>query len=256
MGKDYLIRLEGISKSFGGVRALQDIDLGLYSNEVLALVGDNGAGKSTLVKIISGALSPDKGRIFLEGKEVSIRDPRDAALLGIQMCYQDLALVDCLDVATNIFLGREICKRVLGWIDILSLKRMREESINHLKALGIELQNVREKVKNLSGGQRQVIAVSRAAYWGTKLVILDEPTAALGVREAQRVNELIRNLKQRNISVIVISHNLQHVFFVADRVVVLRHGRKVGEKIIKETDGDEVVRMITGAEFSEREIGP
>jgi ABC-type sugar transport system ATPase subunit len=248
------MRLEGISKSFGGVRALQEIDLGIYDNEVLALVGDNGAGKSTLVKIISGAISPDKGRIFLEGKEVSIRDPRDAASLGIQMCYQDLALVDCLDVPTNIFLGREICKRVLGWIDILSLRRMREESISHLKALGIELQNVREKVKNLSGGQRQVIAVSRAAYWGTKLVILDEPTAALGVREAQRVNELIKNLKQRNISVIVISHNLQHVFYVADRVVVLRHGKKVGEKIIKETDGDEVVKMITGAEFSEREI--
>lgn len=238
------------------MRALQDIDLGLYSREVLALVGDNGAGKSTLVKIISGALCPDQGRIFLEGKEVSIRDPRDAALLGIQMCYQDLALVDCLDVPTNIFLGREICKRVLGLIDVLSLRRMREESVNHLKALGIELQNVREKVKNLSGGQRQVIAVSRAAYWGTKLVILDEPTAALGVREAKRVNELIKNLKQRNISVIVISHNLQHVFDVADRVAVLRHGRKVGERIIKETDGDEVVRMITGAEFSERDIGP
>lgn len=255
MGNDYLLRLEGISKSFGGVRALQDIDLEVYHNEVLALVGDNGAGKSTLVKIISGAIFPDKGRILLEGKEVSIKDPRDAALLGIQMCYQDLALVDCLDVPTNIFLGREICKRLFGWIDFLSFRRMREESVSHLKALGIELQNVREKVKNLSGGQRQVIAVSRAVYWGMKLVILDEPTAALGVREAKRVNELIKNLKQRDISVIVISHNLQHVFYVADRVVVLRHGKKAGERIIKETDGDEVVKMITGAEFSEREIG-
>lgn len=254
MGNDYLLRLEGISKSFGGVRALQDIDLEVNYNEVLAIVGDNGAGKSTLVKIISGAIFPDKGKIFLEGKEISIKNPMDAASLGIQMCYQDLALVDCLDVVTNIFLGREICRRAFGLIDVLSFRRMREESVSHLKALGIELQNVREKVKNLSGGQRQVIAVSRAVYWGTKLVILDEPTAALGVREAKRVNELIKNLKRKNISIIVISHNLQHVFYVADRVVVLRHGRNAGERIIKETDGDEVVKMITGAEFNEREL--
>ena len=250
MSNGHLMRLEGVSKSFGGVKALQDVDLEVAHNEVLALVGDNGAGKSTLVKVISGAILPDKGRIFIEDKEVSVRNPRDAALLGIQMCYQDLALIDCLDVTTNIFLGREICKRVLGAIDFLSFKKMRKESIRHLKDLGIELQNVREKVKNLSGGQRQVIAVSRAAYWGMKLVILDEPTAALGVREASRVNDLIKSLKQKNISVIVISHNLQHVFYVADRVVVLRHGKKVGEKIIKETDGDEVVKLITGAEFS------
>lgn len=253
MANDCLLRLEGISKSFGGVRALQDIDLEVNYNEVLALVGDNGAGKSTLVKIISGAIPPDKGKIFLEGKEVSIKNPGEAASLGIQMCYQDLALVDCLDVATNIFLGREICRRV-GFVDFLSFRKMREKSISHLKTLGIELQNVKEKVKNLSGGQRQVIAVSRAVYWGTKLVILDEPTAALGVREAKKVNELIKNLKQKNISIIVISHNLQHVFYVADRVVVLRHGRKAGERVIKETDGDEVVKMITGAEFNGQEL--
>ncbi len=253
MSEDHLLRLEGISKNFGGVKALQEIDLELAHNEVLALVGDNGAGKSTLVKIISGAILPDKGKVFLDDKEVSIRSPRDAALLGIQMCYQDLALIDCLDVTTNIFLGREICNRFLG-IDFLSFKKMKRESIRHLKDLGIELQNVKQKVRNLSGGQRQVIAVSRAAYWGTKLVILDEPTAALGVREAGRVNNLIKSLKQKNISVIVISHNMQHVFSVADRVVVLRHGRKVGEKVIKETDGDEVVRLITGAEFSGQTI--
>jgi ABC-type sugar transport system ATPase subunit len=253
LGKDYLLRLEGISKSFGGVRALQDIDLEVNYNEVLAIVGDNGAGKSTLVKIISGAIPSDEGKMFLEGEEIAIKNPRDAASLGIQMCYQDLALVDCLDVVTNIFLGREIYRRILGLIDFLSFRKMREESVNHLKSLGIELHNVGEKVKNLSGGQRQVIAVSRAVYWGTKLVILDEPTAALGVKEAKRVNELIKNLKNKNISVIVISHNLQHVFYVSDRVVVLRHGSKVGERVIKETDGDEVVKMITGAEFNERE---
>jgi ABC-type sugar transport system ATPase subunit len=249
LDNDYILRIEGISKNFGGIRALQNVDLEVNYNEVLAIVGDNGAGKSTLVKIIFGAILPDKGKIYFEGKEVSIKNPRDATLLGIQICYQDLALVDCLDVATNIFLGREICRHTFGLIDFLLLKRMREESVNHLKSLGIELQNVREKVKNLSGGQRQVIAISRAVYWGTKLVIFDEPTAALGVRESKKVNELIKNLKQNNISVIIISHNLQHVFYVADRVVILRRGEKVGERKIKETKGDEIVKMITGAEF-------
>jgi len=170
------------------------------------------------------------------------------------MGYQDLALVDSLDVATNIFLGRETCKRIFGFIDILCKNKMKEDSINHLRDLGIDLRDVGEKVKNLSGGQRQVISLSRAIYWGKKLIILDEPTAALGVREAKKVNELIKSLKERNISVVVISHNLQHVFLIADRVVVLRHGTKVGERIIKETDGDEVVKMITGAEFAGREL--
>jgi len=250
----YIFRLEGISKSFGGVKALQNINLEIKPNEVLAIVGDNGAGKSTLVKIISGAIIPDKGKIYFKEKEVLINNPREAALLGIQICYQDLALVDCLDVATNIFLGREICRRIFGLADFLLLKRMREESIKHLKSLGVEIQNVKEKVKNLSGGQRQVIAISRAVYWGTKLVILDEPTAALGVRESKKVNELIKSLKQNNISVIIISHNLQHVFYVADRVIVLRHGEKVGERKIRETDGDEIVKMITGSEFNGQEL--
>ena len=250
MDTHYLLQATGISKNFSGVKALQNVDLEVNSNEVLAIVGDNGAGKSTLMKIISGAILPDKGDIFIEGKKISIKNPRDAAALGIQMCFQNLALVDCLDVSTNIFLGREICKRVFGYFDFLRLSRMRKESVKHLKSLGIELQNVREKVNNLSGGQRQVIAISRAVYWGTKLVILDEPTAALGVREAANVNKLIKSLKQNDISVIVISHNLQHVFYVADRVVVLRHGRRVGERIIKDTDGDEVVKMITGSEVA------
>jgi ABC-type sugar transport system ATPase subunit len=246
--------VKGISKSFGGVRALQNIDLEVNHNEILAVVGDNGAGKSTLMKIVSGAILPDEGRMFFEGKDFLPKNPKEAAALGVQMGYQDLALVDSLDVATNIFLGRETCKRIFGFIDILCKNKMKEDSINHLRDLGIDLRDVGEKVKNLSGGQRQVISLSRAIYWGKKLIILDEPTAALGVREAKKVNELIKSLKERNISVIVISHNLQHVFLIADRVVVLRHGTKVGEKIIKETDGDEVVKMITGAEFAGREL--
>ena len=254
MENHYLLRAKGISKSFSGVKALQNVDLEVNYKEVLAIVGDNGAGKSTLMKIISGALLQDKGDIFFEGEKVSIKNPRDAADLGIQMCFQNLALVDCLDVSTNIFLGREICKNVFGIFNFLLLRRMRKESVKHLKSLGIELQNVKERVNNLSGGQRQVIAISRAVYWGTKLVILDEPTAALGVRESARVNELIKSLKQNDISVIVISHNLQHVFYVADRVVVLRRGRRVGQRIIKDTDGDEVVKMITGSEFANNEL--
>jgi ABC-type sugar transport system ATPase subunit len=156
--------------------------------------------------------------------------------------------VDTLDVATNIFLGREICTRLFGFIDILRLNRMRAESIVHLRDLGIDLKDVTKKVKNLSGGQRQVIAISRAVYWGKKLIILDEPTAALGVREAGKVNELIKSLTGKDISVIVISHNLQHVFTIAHRVVVLRHGMKAGERIIKETNVEEVVKLITGGE--------
>lgn len=248
MRENSLLQAKGISKNFGGVRALQKVDLDVGYNEVLAVVGDNGAGKSTLMKIVSGALPADEGQIFFEGNQVVIENPRDAAALGIQMGYQDLALVDTLDVATNIFLGREVCRRLFGCIDILRINKMREDSIDHLKNLGIDLKDVRKKVKYLSGGQRQVIAISRAVYWGKKLIILDEPTAALGVREAGKVNELIKSLKAKDISVILISHNLQHVFSTADRVVVLRHGMKSGEKNIKETSVEEIVTLITGGE--------
>ncbi len=247
---EYLLELRGICKNFGGVRALDNVDLHLNHREILAIVGDNGAGKSTLMKIASGALLPDMGHILLEGQEVVIRNPKHAAELGIQMVYQDLALVDCLDVATNLYLGREDCIHA-GPVDILNVNKMREESRRHLKSLGIELKNVKERVRNLSGGQRQVIAISRAVYWGSKLVIMDEPTAALGVRESGVVNDLIKSLVDKNLSVIVISHNMQHVFKIADRVMVLRQGRKVGEKLIKNTNTDQVVKMITGAEFAE-----
>ena len=247
---EYLLELQGISKRFGGVHALENVDLRLKSREILAIVGDNGAGKSTLMKIASGAVMPDAGRIRLEGQEVSIRNPKHAAELGIQMVYQDLALIDCLDVATNLYLGREDCMRV-GPIDILNLNKMRAESRRHLKSLGIELENLKARVGNLSGGQRQVIAISRAVYWGSKLVIMDEPTAALGVRESGVVNDLIRSLVDKNLSVIVISHNMQHVFRIADRLMVLRQGKKVGERVVKDTNTDEVVKMITGAQVAD-----
>lgn len=254
MAGEYLLEVKDLYKSFGGVQALKNVSLTLRRREVLAVVGDNGAGKSTLMKVISGAILPDSGQIFLEGQEARIRNPQDALELGIQMTYQDLALVDCLDITTNLFLGREICRPVAG-MKFLKLKKMRTDTRKHLESLGIKtVKNLREKVRRLSGGQRQVIAISRAVFWGQKIIILDEPTAALGVRESQRVLELIRALKEQDISVVVISHNLHHVFFVADRVMVLRHGENAGEREIHKTDGDEVVKLITGAEFIDRKM--
>ncbi len=254
MNEMYMLEARRISKSFGGVQALKDVELRLGYNEILAVVGDNGAGKSTLMKVISGAVAPDSGVVLFEGEKVNIRTPQDALSLGIQMCYQHLALIDCLSIPKNLFLGREITRNFFGVINILNGKKMRERSIEHLKNLGIVVENINQKVRNLSGGQRQVVAISRVVYWGKKLIILDEPTAALGVRESQRVLDLIKSLKEKNISIIIISHNLQHVFSVADRVMVLRRGRNAGERMIRETDGDEVVKMITGAEFSGQEL--
>ena len=254
MSASFILELKNISKNFGGVRALHNVDLNLRYNEILAVVGDNGAGKSTLMKVVSGAILPDAGSIFFEGKKVSIKSPQDSLGLGIQMCYQDLALINCLDIQSNLFMGREISRKFLGYVHFLDKKRMRHLSKEHLKSLGISIPYLREKVGNLSGGQRQVIAISRAVYWGKKLIILDEPTAALGVQESGKVLDLIRTLKTKDLSVIIISHNLQHVFSVADRVMVLRRGENAGDRIIKETDGDEVVKLITGAEFSDQEM--
>ena len=250
MSASFLLELDSISKNFGAVRALHNVHLKLGYNEILAVVGDNGAGKSTLMKVVSGAILPDSGTIYFEGRKIGIKSPQDSLALGIQMCYQDLALINCLDIQSNLFMGREIVRPFLGRINFLHKKKMRHLSNEHLKNLGVNIPYLREKVANLSGGQRQVIAISRTVYWGKKLIILDEPTAALGVQESRRVLDLIKTLKQKDLSVIIISHNLQHVFSVADRVMVLRRGENAGDRIIKETDGDEVVKMITGAEFS------
>jgi simple sugar transport system ATP-binding protein len=250
----YMLEARQISKKYGGIRALQDVSLTLRHNEILAIVGDNGAGKSTLLKIISGAVEPDSGTIFYEGERVNIRTPQDSMALGFQMCYQNLALIDCLSIPKNLFLGREITRNILGVINLLDRKKMRERSAEHLKNLGIVVEDIDQIVRNLSGGQRQVVAISRAVYWGKKLIILDEPTAALGVRESRKVLDLIGSLTAKDISIIIVSHNLQHVFSVADRIMVLRRGRNAGERLIKETDGDEVVKLITGAEFSGQEL--
>jgi len=238
-----ILELRGICKYFGGVHALEDVDFELYPNELLALVGDNGAGKSTLIKIIAGVYQPDKGEVYIEGGKIEIYSPRAARDLGIETVYQELALVDNLDVVENIFLGRAPVK--FRWF--VNRKRMVAETISILKKLKISIPSLKEPVQNLSGGQRQALAVGRAIGWGGKIVILDEPTAALGVEETGKVLALIKQLKEHGASIIVISHNLRHVFNVSDRIIVLRGGRRVGSRIKSETNIDEIVKLITGS---------
>lgn len=242
-----LLELRGISKRFDAVQALLDVDLAVHAGEVLALVGDNGAGKSTLIKIVSGVHPPDTGEIWLDGRRVEITSPDVAKDLGIETVYQDLALFEHADVTANLFAGREMIRRWLGVIPILDEARMRRFTSEALGRLRIEIPGIDRPTKLLSGGQRQSVAIGRAIAFGTKLVIMDEPTAALGAVEVAKVLDLVRSLKARGLTVIVISHNLQHVFSVADRIAVLRRGRMVGIVRPAETSGEAVVRMIVGA---------
>jgi D-xylose transport system ATP-binding protein len=244
-----LLDMKDISKSFGAVQALQQVNFHVYPDEVVGLVGDNGAGKSTLVKIISGVEKADEGTIHFEGKPVVINNPEEAKALGIETLYQHLALIDNLDMVGNMFLGRErVTPLLLGAIKVLKQKEMEQETIEILERLRINLGSPREKVEVLSGGQRQAIALSRAVGWGKKLVLLDEPTAALGVRESRQALELIRRLKDQGVATVIISHNLEHVFSVVDRIVVLRRGVIRGERERKGIVPDEIVSMITGAD--------
>jgi D-xylose transport system ATP-binding protein len=244
-----ILELRGISKHYGAVQALTKVDFEVYSGEVLALVGDNGAGKSTLIKCIAGTHAPDEGRIIFEGKEIHLHGPADATRLGIETVYQDLAICDNLDVVQNMFLGRERVSRVLPPIvEILSELEMEKQSLEVLQTLSVTtIGNVREKVAALSGGQRQAVAISRAAMWNSKLMILDEPTAALGVAQTEQVLALVRQLREHGIGVVVISHNLHEVFSVADRIIVLRLGRRVATFVQGATTPEDVVAAITGA---------
>lgn len=243
-----LLEMRSIGKRFGGVKALYDVDITLYPGQVVGLVGDNGAGKSTLVKIIAGAHRPNDGTIRLEGREVELSSPSVARALGIETVYQDLALVDTLDVVENIFLGREILKRNLLGLRILDRRRMRMEAEKLLKGLGVHIPDLRVPVRGLSGGQRQSVAISRAMLTKPKLVLLDEPTAALAVQEVEKVLKLINTLREQGIGVVLISHTLQHVMAVSDRIVVLRRGTKVFDTPTRETDMSEVVAYIIGGE--------
>lgn len=240
-----LLSVKNISKRFGGTQASSNLSLELYPGEVLALAGDNGAGKSTLIKMIAGVHPPDEGEILYQGETISNRSPQEVRNLGIETIYQDLALADNLDVGINIFLGRERMKRVLG-IPVLDRKYMRHEAIGALKHLGIKLNDLTMPVRYLSGGQRQAIAISRAVYWNAKVLIMDEPTAALGVPEQREVKDLIKRLQGEGVAIIFISHNLTDIFDVCDRIFVLDRGRKAGERLIGDTNEDEVVAMMMG----------
>ena len=241
------LRMHGISKSFGAVRALYEVDFEVYAGEVVGLVGDNGAGKSTLIKVISGVGPADEGEIFLEGKQVHITNPQAANNLGIETVYQDLALCDNLDVVANLFLGREehTILRSLKEID------MEKQALNVLRTLDVKLPSTRTPVATLSGGQRQSVAVAKSILRQAKVVLLDEPTAALGVAQTRQVLNLIRRLREQGLAVVVISHNLADVFEVVDRVIVLRLGRRVGAFDIKNTTPEQIVASITGAEFGQ-----
>jgi D-xylose transport system ATP-binding protein len=245
------LRLRKINKSFGAVRALTDVDLDLYPAEVIGLVGDNGAGKSTLVKTISGVGPADSGEIYLDGQQVHITSPKVATSLGIETVYQDLALCDNLDIVGNLFLGREEEMIKFPQLGPLNENDMELRTLQVLQTLDVKVPSVRVPVASLSGGQRQSIAVARTILRNAKVVMLDEPTAALGVAQTRQVLNLIKRLREQGYSVIVISHNLADVFEVVDHVVVLRLGRRVGTFDIKNVSQEQIVAAITGAEFGE-----
>jgi D-xylose transport system ATP-binding protein len=237
-----ILELRDISKSFGSVQALSDVDLEVRRGEIMALVGDNGAGKSTLIKIIAGIHPADSGEILFEGQPVNISGPKDAAKLGIEVVYQDLALCDNLDVVSNMYLGREAHNP----LQVLNEPEMEGRTATTLKSLSVTtIRSIRQQVATLSGGQRQSVAVARAVMWNSKLVILDEPTAALGVAQTEQVLALVRRLGQQGLAVILISHNLHDIFEVADRITVLRLGRNAGYYDRATTTQQEVVQAIT-----------
>lgn len=237
-----VLALRGVSKRFGAVQALTDVELEVHAGEVVALVGDNGAGKSTLVKTIAGVHPIDEGVIEWDGNPVSINRPHDAQGLGVATVYQDLALCDNLDVVGNLYLGRELLRR--GVIDEVTMEQKAREL---LSTLSIRIPSVRIPIASLSGGQRQVVAIARALIGDPKVVILDEPTAALGVEQTAQVLDLVERLRERNLGVILISHNMADVKAVADTVAVLRLGRNNGSFSVKDTSQEEIISAITGA---------
>jgi D-xylose transport system ATP-binding protein len=246
-GSDALLALSGFSKSFGPVDALKDVDMDVHRGEVVGLVGDNGAGKSTLIKAIAGVQPADSGEARFEGRAVKLNTPQAATAIGIATVYQDLALCENLDVVANLFLGQELSNGVLDET------AMEQKANELLDSLGVTtLRSVRTDVERLSGGQRQAVAISRSMLGEPNLALLDEPTAALGIVQTRQILDLIKRLKDRNIGVIVISHNLADVFQVADRIVVLRLGRLAGEFDVAKSSREEIVSAITGADVADR----
>jgi fructose transport system ATP-binding protein len=244
-----IFQARGIVKRFGHVIALSGADFELYPGEILAVIGDNGAGKSTLIKVLSGALQPDEGEIFLDGEPVHFRTPLDARRAGIETVYQDLAVAPALDIASNLFLGRELRRHgPLGQVfRMLDKRQMRREAGEALSELKVGVQSLRTAVENLSGGQRQGVAVARAAAWGKRVVIMDEPTAALGVKETAQVVDLIKRVRDRGLPVILISHDMPHVFELADRIHVMRLGKRAAVVTPQSHTMPEAVAIMTGA---------
>lgn len=241
-----LLEVSNISKYFGAVRALSDVSLVVRPGEVVALAGDNGAGKTTLIKAISGVFRPTSGEVKLKGEPVSFGTPQEARDKGIETIYQDLALADNLTIGGNIFLGREPMRRAFGFLPVLDRKKMADAARQTMAMLDFHVSRMEAPVSNFSGGQRQAVAIGRAVYWNAQILIMDEPTAALGVPEQRKVISLIHQLKAQGRGVIFISHNLQDIFAVSDRIIVLRRGVTAGERKISETTHDEVVKLMVG----------
>ena len=241
MSEQPILELAGVNKSFGPVHVLHDVDLRVYPGEVTALVGDNGAGKSTLIKCITGIYPVDSGVFRFAGNDVKISGPRDAAALGIEVVYQDLALCDNLDIVQNLFLGRE--KKKLGMLDERAMEQLARETLASLSVRTVK--SVRQAVSSLSGGQRQTVAIAKAVLWNSKVVMLDEPTAALGVAQTAQVLELVRRLADQGLGVVLISHNMNDVLQVADTVAVMYLGRMAAEVQAKETSREQLVQLIT-----------
>jgi simple sugar transport system ATP-binding protein len=241
-----LLEVRNLSRHFGAVRALDDCSMVVHPGEVVALAGDNGAGKTTMIKAISGVYRPTSGEILIEGNPVSFSSPQEARALGIETIYQDLALADNLTIGGNIFLGREPMRKAFGFLPVLDRKKMADAAAKTMAMLDFHVKRLDAPVSNFSGGQRQAVAIGRAVYWNAKILIMDEPTAALGVPEQRKVISLIKSLKAQGRGVIFISHNLQDIFAVSDRIIVLRRGIVAGERKITETTHDEVVKLMIG----------
>ncbi|MEJ2287259.1 MAG: ATP-binding cassette domain-containing protein [Deinococcales bacterium] len=244
-----LLEVEGAVKRFGAVEALRGVDLDLNRGEVLALVGDNGAGKSTLIKAIAGVYQVDAGTVRLDGETVHFHTPRDARRAGIETIYQDLALADQLDVGANIFLGREPVRRLLGLIPIIDKRKIKAEIGDLLKRIESHIPDVDAVVRDLSGGQRQAVSIARALFWKARVVIMDEPTAALAVMETRNVQHMARQLAQEGVGVLYIGHNLIEILDIADRILVMHRGKMVFEAAAADTNQDELIKYMTG--FSE-----
>ena len=238
-----VLLLRDLHMAFGGVVAIERFNLGIQAGEIVALVGDNGAGKSTLIKIIAGVQPPTSGHVLVDGREVAMKDPSESQALGIQVVYQDLALADSQSVYMNMFLGREL---VSGPLRRLDRKRMIAETEALVKELDVRIPSARATIREMSGGQRQGVAIARATHWASKLVLMDEPTAALGVAETAKVEKIINGLKARNLPILIVSHSLDQVFRLSDRICVLRRGQQIGIRETKATDKNEIVSMITG----------